>query len=208
MSTYSIIRLIVVVSAVILIFTVSVKFKKKVLAIFCGFAILITAIAVDLCFPIENNFINFNTIQKAFSYSNKGEIVNVLEGKNSGLVVYKDNGTLGLCFLPKTAENEWKLDSAFSSEIFYSKYTKAQKADCNIIVYKIKQTNDFYIAIDIFCVDEVPIISDNFKSDFICIVRDASNKIENSYSFYTFVDSLKNNYEIYIFNESIQIYTN
>lgn len=85
MSLYSSIRLVFIVGSIFLIFIIANKTKKRTVALILGFVLLISIVAVDFRFPVENSFISFKTVKQAFSYSNKGEIIYTVEGSESGL---------------------------------------------------------------------------------------------------------------------------
>lgn len=148
MSLYSLIRYIFIVSSIIAIIIIANKSKKRTVALIVGFAILIGVIAVDFKFPLENSLMGFKTINQAFQYSNDGVIVNAVEGSESGLVIYRDDDAIGLCFLPKTENNRWKIHSAFLYNTVYNKNISVKNVDYNITIYRIKKTNDYYVAIN------------------------------------------------------------
>lgn len=205
MSLYSLIRWLFVVGSIVAIFIIANKSQKRAVSIICGFAILISAIALDFRFPIENNFISFKTIQNAFSYINNGKIIDVIEGAKSGLVVYEDDDAIGLCFLPKTEKNRWEIDSIFSFDTVYDKIINIKDIDYNVTVYQTKKTNDFYIVIDAWFVTEKPIVSDNKESDFVCVERTYANTNKMAYSFLTYIENLNKEYKIQVNNETIAV---
>lgn len=205
MSLYSLIRYIFIVSSIIAIIIIANKSKKRTVALIVGFAILIGVIAVDLKFPLENSLIGFKTINQAFQYSNDGVIVNAVEGSESGLVIYRDDDAIGLCFLPKTENNRWKIHSAFLYNTVYNKNISVKNVDYNITIYRIKKTNDYYVAINAWFVTEKPIVTDNKKSDFVCIERTYVGTNNKSYSFYNYVENINSKYQLQINGETIEI---
>lgn len=204
MSLYSLIRLVFIVGSIFLIFIIANKTKKRTVALILGFVLLISIIAVDFRFPVENSFISFKTVKQAFSYSNKGEIIYTVEGSESGLIVYRDDETIGLCFLPKTQKNRWKIDSAFSFDTVYDKSTNVNNTDYNITIYRMKKTSDYYISFDAWFVNEKPIVSDNKTTDFKCVKRTYDNESKKSYSFYGYVEDI-DNYQIQVNGETVDI---
>ena len=205
MSLYSIIRCIFIVCSIFLIFIIANKTKKRTIALILGFVLLISVIAVDFRFPVENSFISFKTVKQAFSYSNKGEIIYTVEGSESGLIIYSDDETIGLCFLPKTPKNRWKIDSALSFNTVYDKITNVKNTDYNITIYRMKKTNDYYISFDAWFVDEKPVVSDNKTTDLKCVERTYSNTSKKSYSFYGYVEDIDDDYKIQVNGETINI---
>ncbi len=205
MSMYGLIRWIFIISSIFLIFIIANKIKKRAIALIIGFALLTGTIAVDFRFPFENNFISFKTSKQAFSYSNKGEIIYTLEGSKSGLIIYRDDDAIGLSFLPKTQKERWKMDSAFSFVTVYDKSTDIKNVDYNITIYQIKKTNDYYVALDAWFVNEKPIVSDNKLSNFEFVERMYENTSRKSYSFYGYVGDLGDKYQIQVNGETIDI---
>ena len=57
MSLYSSIRLVFIVGSIFLIFIIANKTKKRTVAFILGFVLLISIVAVDFRFPVENSFI-------------------------------------------------------------------------------------------------------------------------------------------------------
>ncbi|WP_443715744.1 hypothetical protein [Ruminococcus bromii] len=204
MSLYSSIRLVFIVGSIFLIFIIANKTKKRTVALILGFVLLISIVAVDFRFPVENSFISFKTVKQAFSYSNKGEIIYTVEGSESGLIVYRDDETIGLCFLPKTQKNRWKIDSAFSFDTVYDKSTNVNNTDYNITIYRMKKTSDYYISFDAWFVNEKPIVSDNKTTDFKCVKRTYDNESKKTYSFYGYVEDI-DNYQIQVNGETVDI---
>ena len=49
-----------------------------------------------------NPFFKYESPERAFAHFNKGEVVEVVEGRDTGLIVYKDDNTTGLALLPKS----------------------------------------------------------------------------------------------------------
>ena len=205
MSLYSLIRCVFIVGSLLAIIIIANRRKHRTVAIIVGVAILISALVIDFQFPIENSFISFKTAKQAFSYSNKGEIVDFVEGARSGLVIYRDDEEIGLCFLPKTENSRWKIHSAFLYNTVYNKNISVKNIDYNISIYQIKKTNDYYIAFDAWFVTKKPMVFDNKKSDFVCIERTYLGTNNRSYSFYGYVEYISNEYQIQVNGETIEI---
>lgn len=172
MSLFTLIRWILIVGSIVAIVIVANRSKKRAVALTIGFAILVGVIAIDIQYPAENNFTSFKTIEQAFSYSNTGEIIHRIDGSKSGLIIYQDDETIGLCFLPKTEKNRWKISSLFSFDTVYNnKGVTIKNTDYSISVFRVKKTDDYYLVLDAWFVDEKPIVSDNESSNFECVER-------------------------------------
>lgn len=111
---YIIIRLtiifIIVIVALILLKKEKVRFgkKEKVLSV-----VLICALFL---FPFENLFVEFSSPQAAFEYQQSGKIIKTIYGKESALVLYKQDDTISYSVHVKD-ENKWKLASKFNQEV-------------------------------------------------------------------------------------------
>lgn len=204
MSLFTLIRWILSVGTIIAVIAIANRCKKRIVALILGFAIL-TGVIAFVIRPIENNFISFKTIEQAFSYTNTGKIIHTIDGSKSGLIVYQDDETIGLCFLPKTEKNRWKISSLFSFDTVYKfKGVTIKNTDYSISVFRVKKTDDYYLALDALFVDEKPIVSDNESSNFECVERAYGKTSKKSYSFYVYVESI-DTYELYINGEKVDI---
>lgn len=88
--------------------TVLKKDSIKRLYIFCSLIILII-ITLVLIYPIENLWKSFNNIEKAFNYKFPDyEIIEKLESRDVGVVLYSDNENLIFEYFTKK-DNKWKL---------------------------------------------------------------------------------------------------
>lgn len=205
MSLFTLIRWILIVGSIVAIVIVANRSKKRAVALTIGFAILVGVIAIDIQYPAENDFTSFKTIEQAFSYSNTGEIIHRIDGSKSGLIIYQDDETIGLCFLPKTEKNRWKISSLFSFDTVYNnKGVTIKNTDYSISVFRVKKTDDYYLVLDAWFVDEKPIVSDNESSNFECVERVYGKTRKKSYSFYVYVESI-DTYELYINGEKVDI---
>ena len=75
--------------------------------------------------PPEKFLRKFSSPQEVFNYSQQGEIVKVIEGEKSAMVLYTDEGEKGQCLIPK-GENGWQLETYRHSKQFISKELKIQ----------------------------------------------------------------------------------
>ncbi len=109
---------------------------------------------IGLCFvPFENLFVTFDSPEKSFSYvTGTDQIIEVVEGKDTDLVLGSKNGKTQIVIIPKK-DNGWgvglgiqtrKIKSRFkdgiaisvfqyqSSEEYYISVLDAKNGDCNI----------------------------------------------------------------------------
>ncbi len=115
--------------------------KKKVWSV--GALILCTLIAVVLNFvPVENLFVTFDSPHEAYSYSNKGNIVLVVEGEETTKVIAMKKDAFIHSIFPKT-EKGWKLASPFSVKEIGT-YTLD---GIHINVTRYRDTDEYYLNI-------------------------------------------------------------
>lgn len=98
---FKIIRLLfslAVIVAVVLIIKKS-NGRKKWLTIIAGVLVFAIGSALMSEFPPEKFLRTFSSPQEVFNYSQQGEIVKVIEGEKSAMVLYTDEGEKGQCLI-------------------------------------------------------------------------------------------------------------
>lgn len=133
---FKIIRLLfslAVIVAVVLIIKKS-NGRKKWLTIIAG--VLVFAIGSILMseLPPEKFLRTFSSPQEVFNYSQQGEIVKVIEGEKSAMVLYTDEGEKGQCLIPK-GENGWQLETLSTFKTVYFK--RSENTKCTITIFRI-----------------------------------------------------------------------
>lgn len=201
MTSYSIIRSIFFTAFVVATIIIADHSKERTLSIICCITVFAGLSALDLSYPVENIFYGFKTAQQAFSYSNDGEIKNVIEGSESGMVTYKSKGANEICILPKDG-TKWKIKSTFYYKIVYEKTFSYKDELCNIIVFHAKGTDDYYVEVLDLNSHEKITVSDSRGSIFLLEEDDMpfSNVI-----FYSYVKSVDDTYQIFINGCTVQI---
>ena len=100
---FKIIRLLfslAVIVAVVLIIKKS-NGRKKWLTIIAGVLVFAIGSALMSELPPEKFLRTFSSPQEVFNYSQHGEIVKVIEGERSAMVLYTDEGEKGQCLIAK-----------------------------------------------------------------------------------------------------------
>ena len=194
---FKIIRLLfslAVIVAVVLIIKKS-NGRKKWLTIIAG--VLVFAIGSILMseFPPEKFLRTFSSPQEIFNYSQQGEIVKVIEGEKSAMVLYTDEGEKGQCLIPK-GENGWQLETLSTFKTVYFK--RSENTKCTITIFRVKETDDYYV-------DNEIEVSDSRNSDFFCIKTPAPGTEMCAYTFYAYVPRIQDGYEIKINEEVFRI---
>ena len=113
-----------------------------------------------------NPFFKYESPERAFAHFNKGEVVEVVEGRETGLIVYKDDNTTGLALLPKSKNGAWKIRTLWSKTV-YQKAVRATDEGCTVTILQARGTDDFYVNICDDFSHSKPAVSDNRGSDFL-----------------------------------------
>ena len=201
---YSIIRLTFLVIAIIVIVIITRK-TGRISALSCGLAVLACLTVADMRFPIENITGYLKTPQQAFSYCHSGEIKVTEEGENSALIIYEDDESLEVNAVTK-GKRGWKVNPFFSYSTVYSEKLSGENLNCNLEIYRAKDTDDYYVLIDNRFTSENADISDNRQSEFRCTENPAGNGVTaKSYTFYAYVKDIGDDYEIKINDETVKI---
>lgn len=141
---FKIIRLLfslAVIVAVVLIIKKS-NGRKKWLTIIAGVLVFAIGSALMSELPPEKFLRKFSSPQEVFNYSQQGEIVKVIEGEKSAMVLYTDEGEKGQCLIPK-GENGWQLETLSTFKTAYFK--RSENTKCTITIFRVKETDDYYV---------------------------------------------------------------
>lgn len=176
--------------------------RKKWLTIIVG--VLVFAIGVTLMseLPPEKFLREFSSPQEVFNYSQQGEIVKVIEGEKSAMVLYTDEGEKGQCLIAK-GKNGWQLETLSTFKTVYFK--KLENTKCTIMIFRIKGTDDYYVNVNSNFLDNEIKVSDSRNSDFFCIETPAPETGMCAYTFYAYVPRIQDGYEIKINEEVFRI---
>ena len=176
--------------------------RKKWLTIIVG--VLVFAIGVTLMseLPPEKFLREFSSPQEVFNYSQQGEIVKVIEGEKSAMVLYTDKGEKGQCLIAK-GKSGWQLETLSTFKTVYFKQLENKK--CTIMIFRIKGTDDYYVNVNSNFLDNEIKVSDSRNSDFFCIETPAPETEMCAYTFYAYVPRIQDGYEIKINEEVLRI---
>ena len=116
------------------------KRKGKIPVAFALFACLMIAFSV-VSNPVINHIAKFKTPESAFKFSHSEEIVDVVEGQESCMIIYKTNNyNLGQDFILKSGDR-YEILRSFS----FKRVSNTVAAKGGIDVYNVKKTKDYYI---------------------------------------------------------------
>lgn len=176
--------------------------RKKWLTIIVGVLVFAIGSIFMSEFPPEKFLRTFSSPQEVFNYSQQGEIVKVIEGEKSAMVLYTDEGEKGQCLIAK-GKNGWQLETLSTFKTVYFK--KLENTKCTIMIFRIKGTEDYYVNVNSNFLDNEIKVSDSRNSDFFCIETPAPGTEMCAYTFYAYVPRIQNGYEIKINEEVFRI---
>lgn len=176
--------------------------RKKWLTIIVGVLVFAIGSIFMSEFPPEKFLRTFSSPQEVFNYSQQGEIVKVIEGEKSAMVLYTDEGEKGQCLIAK-GKNGWQLETLSTFKTVYFK--KLENTKCTIMIFRIKGTDDYYVNVNSNFLDNEIKVSDSRNSDFFCIETPAPGTEMCAYTFYAYVPRIQDGYEIKINEEVFRI---
>ncbi len=193
-----IILLILLVIGLVLIFRSQIR-RKRLCSILLAVLLFVIYILSSIV-PIEEPFLTFPTVEKAFHYKYDYEIVLIVEGNESTQVICnfgQNRGYYG-AVLPKT-EKGWK------PEIQWDKKTvgKVFASNAIVLLQRYKTTDDFYLTIQSASgMDE---LYDNRNTEFQSLTGPSflGKKAAPGY-YYAFIDSVDKNYILTIDGQEIK----
>lgn len=176
--------------------------RKKWLTIIVGVLVFAIGSIFMSEFPPEKFLRTFSSPQEVFNYSQQGEIVKVIEGEKSAMVLYTDEGEKGQCLIAK-GKNGWQLETLSTFKTVYFK--KLENTKCTIMIFRIKGTDDYYVNVNSNFLDNEIKVSDSRNSDFFCIETPAPGTEMCAYTFYAYAPRIQDGYEIKINEEVFRI---
>lgn len=138
--------------------------RKRKINFICFAGAILAAILLSM-FRIENIFYTFPTAAAAAEYACKGEILGIVEGSQSSLVVYSSSvEDLKTMLIPKSASG-YKLGNELSTGIIASDYSQEYKVEI------LNKGSDYFAFI--YGASDVPDVSvnDNHNSQFFTTER-------------------------------------
>ncbi len=176
--------------------------KKEIFNIFLIVLLTVTLFVSYLMTPIENLFLTFSSVEKAFTYvstQSTKDILCVVDGKETSLVVAANDEENILKIFPLT-ENGWKLSAGLETALIMQQHY----GNVSFHIYRYKESNDYYI--QIFNVyGEAIELSDNQDSIFYSVERPNSSVRQPMHYYYTCVQNIKDDYIIYIDGQEVNL---
>lgn len=173
------------------------KYRKRfrVLSLF----IVVVGYILSGFLLVENYIVTFSSPESVYRYSHLGEPDIVLDGEQSSMVIAVNGGTSTIVTIPK-CDGGWKLDSGLGQKhILFETINTA-----GIIVYRYRNTNDYYIIISDFSEEPLQIWDENgsmFKID----TYDVKGTELASYSYCAYIKEHNGNYVLNINGEAYNL---
>lgn len=171
--------------------------KKKKWSI--GALVLCAVLASCLCLlPVENAIVTFQTPYDAYSYSNQGNVVLVVEGEKTTKVIAMEGDEYIHAVLPKT-DKGWKLSSPFDEK----RLGVYSLGSTQIMVTRYKDTEEYYLNILSLDGEELE-LSDAKGTKFLRMKETA----EGVKIYHAYVKSYDSSYTLIVNGKSICIEKN
>lgn len=195
---------VIVVSLIISVF-VAAKIDRTIKrGIFLGSVVFISLAVIMSASTtlLVNHFSVFETPESAFKYSNSEEIVDVVQGDDSCLVVYKKSNSEFGDSIHLKSNNRYNFQQAVSFPVVRGLFVEHGV----LSAYKVLGTDDYYITGVIYIENnELPIVNSN-NQEVKCIVVDETGfggTNTKTVLVYDAVDELDSNYYLVINNQRV-----
>lgn len=171
----------------------------------------INAMAIIVCvllwlsstfIPVENLFIDFPSPEAVFNYCRIGNIINVIPGQESSMVIYSDGNSndMNPYFVARSGD-KYKINLASSSYAIYHGFNDENF----IIIYRYPNSQDNFIYITYLTNDKERTISDEIGTEFNKVIVKIPYQKYSSYYYFGYVHDLKAGYCLYVDNSKIVI---
>lgn len=160
--------------------------------------ILVMAQTSVLClFPVENYLFSFESAEKAYHYSNSGEIKAVLEGENSDFVVGKKDDVYIYSVIPK-AEDGFKASVGADIKRVFHDFTNG----ISVEIYQHKRIDDFYISVMNTEGGDFE-IKDSANSEFYPVANKNAPLNKTFYTYYAYIKEDSVPYELTVNGKTV-----
>ncbi len=171
---------------------VRIKPKRKTGWII-GVAIVSFGLCIALTFvPIEQGIVTFSTPQQAYHYSRLYPVEVIVEGKETTLVIGKNQTSENPRIIPKVGDRwgvTYPLETTFEMNVFDGFL---------VTVFQYKDSDEYYISVE-GAVEQIESIEDNIGSEFVRFDE------QNQPRYFAYVPSLDQNYALTVNGLAIAI---
>lgn len=172
--------------------------KYTIILLFVG---CLALISLSYFIPIENLFVTFSSPENAFYYSCGSKIDEIVEGKESCMIIFSDDNRRNCKqrIFPKT-NSGYKIGTDFTlKNIVY------QVEDEFILrIIKLKRTNEYYLILVGSSQNNVE-LSDNKDTFFIKNMDNVNNSVYSDVEFYAYIGNIDENYKLYLNNKEVTL---
>ncbi len=169
---------------------------------------VILVIVAVICFsqwniPFENYVYSFPSLEKSFKYCSTDkhvEIFGFFEEENSGLVLYESENGYSNYIAQKTADG-WKISNIKTCNVECAK----NKNNYDMVVYRIKDTDERYVLISTDFTDNVSEITDSKGNKLKCV--EDNDDFSNHITYFSSYSGNDFDYIVYIDGEKIDLKT-
>lgn len=176
------------------------KFKRIVLSTFTF--VFITVVMSFFSVTMENLVLKFDNPEKAFHFNHSEEIIDIVNGESSCMVIYKENkNTTGVYYLYKSNTGYKTLRFFSSKEI-----KNVLNTDIGISIDRVLGTDDYYVH-GLSALSENNVCISNEKKDTFgkFLLESDINSIK-TFLVYDYLDNYEtDNYSLIINDEEINI---
>lgn len=143
MTMFLAVRIILCFFLLMLLFAFGIKFSfRKRYYIISSLCVIILYVFLYYS-PFENIFFSFDSPKDAFEYAGKGDVVAVIPGDETEIVLYQTSDTAASTIPVRKDNGKYKICRVISQKVLQKAYFDSY----SIRVIKIKNTSDCYIEI-------------------------------------------------------------
>lgn len=192
--------LFIVLIAIILLVSKKIHRKRKFVISSIIISFLIIALSANL--PFENLFVNFDAPEKVFKYTNSGDIIDIVDGKDSCMIVYSTNKNgYNLYCVPKS-ENGYKIPHYR----YAKKILQEQNEKLFYIIQQASKTDDYYLYAFTTSKEENINLKSNKSNNIRNFVLDNDINEIKQIIFYEYIDNYEtDDYYLIINDEKVTI---
>lgn len=150
--------------------------------------------------PVENALITFSSPEAAFNYTNSDDVILVVEGQESALVIGDAGKKNSFDIIPKSGTG-WKLSLAWDANIVLNDIPSD-----NVIfrVYQYKDSSEYYIEV-LNGMGTALDVADNRDSEF-CRLKQANNTLDITLNtYYAYVHNLDDEYTLTVDGKTFSV---
>ena len=196
---YGIIRLIIFLIIFLIGFFIikrsHIKNKKLILMLLLVLCMILCSLSFLI--PFENSVKTFDSPEEAYNYKNNGEIIDVIYGEHSCLII----GTETFDFILKT-DNGYQISKLSD----YKKVTDILEGDRHATVYNIVNSSDYYLLAGATITEDSCIVSDDGNSNFKIHITNIEDTEYYIVEFYGYIEKYTNDYSVSINDEVFPVH--